>query len=137
MRRDPKAEGLRWLEQAEADRKGGQLLLEGGSYHLACFIAQQVAEKALKAFLYAQGEEIVTGHSVEALCRWAAEYDLEFEALRPEVAPLDGHYLPARYPNSVPDSIPARIYNRAIAVEALRMADRVLELVRRKLREDI
>ncbi len=49
MRRDPKAEGLRWLEQAEADRKGGQLLLEGGSDHLACFIAQQVAEEALKA----------------------------------------------------------------------------------------
>jgi HEPN domain-containing protein len=137
MRRDPKAEGLRWLEQAEADRKGGQLLLEGGSDHLACFIAQQVAEEALKAFLYAQGEEIVTGHSVEALCRWAAEYDPEFEALRPEVAPLDGHYLPARYPISVPDSIPARIYNRAIAVEALQMADRVLELVRRKLREDL
>ena len=61
MRRDPKAEGLRWLEQAEADRKGGQLLLEGGSDHLACFIAQQVAEEALKAFLYAQGEEIVSG----------------------------------------------------------------------------
>jgi HEPN domain-containing protein len=75
--------------------------------------------------------------SVEALCRWAAEYDPEFEALRPEVAPLDGHYLPARYPNSVPDSIPARIYNREIAVEALQMADRVLELVRRKLREDL
>jgi HEPN domain-containing protein len=53
------------------------------------------------------------------------------------VAPLDGHYLPARYPISVPDSIPARIYNRAIAVEALQMADRVLELVRRKLREDL
>jgi len=41
--------------------KGGQLLLEGGSDHLACFIAQQVAEEALKAFLYAQGEEIVSG----------------------------------------------------------------------------
>ena len=49
MRRDPRSEGLRWLEQAEADRKGAQLLFDGGSYHLACFVAQQIAEKALKA----------------------------------------------------------------------------------------
>lgn len=136
MRRDPRAEGLRWLEQAEADREGARLLFEGGSYHLACFIAQQIAEKALKAFLYAQGEELVIGHSVEALCRWAGRYDSEFEALRVEVAPLDGYYLPTRYPNSVPDSIPARIYNRAMAAEALRMADEVLNLARRKLRGD-
>ncbi len=71
---------------------------------------------------------------METLCRWSAEYDPDFETLRPEVAPLDGHYLPARYPSSVPDSIPARIYNRTVAVEALRMADQVLELVSRKLR---
>jgi len=75
MRLDAQAQGLRWLEQAEADRHGAQLLFDGESYHLACFIAQQVAEKALKAYLYAQGEEIVLGHSVEALCRRAAEYD--------------------------------------------------------------
>ena len=40
MRRDARTEGLRWLEQAEADREGAQLLFEGGSYHLACFVAQ-------------------------------------------------------------------------------------------------
>jgi len=51
MRLDAQAQGLRWLEQAEADRHGAQLLFDGESYHLACFIAQQVAEKALKAFL--------------------------------------------------------------------------------------
>lgn len=133
MRRDAKAEGLRWLEQAEADRKGAQLLFDGGSYHLACFIAQQTAEKALKAFLYARGEDVVIGHSVEALCRWAAELDADFRQLREVVAPLDGYYVPTRYPNSLPDSIPARIYNRAAAEEALRLADQVLQLVRKKL----
>ena len=61
MRRDARTEGLRWLEQAEADREGARLLFEGGSYHLACFVAQQVAEKAITAFLYAQGEEFVIG----------------------------------------------------------------------------
>jgi HEPN domain-containing protein len=132
MRRDAREEGGRWLEQAVADRHGAQLLWNGGSYHLACFIAQQVAEKALKAFLYAQGEEFVIGHSVEALCRWAAEFDPDFESLREAVAPLDGHYIPTRYPNGLPDSIPARVYTRPVATEALRLADQTLRLVQEK-----
>ena len=133
MKRDPLAEGLRWLEQAEADRKGAQLLLDGGSYHLACFVGQQIAEKALKAFLYAQGEELVVGHSVEALARWAAEFEDDFEPLRETVGPLDGYYIPTRYPNGLPDSIPARVYNRTTADEVLRLADLALHHVRSKL----
>jgi HEPN domain-containing protein len=135
MKPDAISQGRRWLEQAEADQQGAQLLLDGGSYHLACFVAQQVAEKALKAFLYAQGEEVVIGHSVEALSRWAAEYDADFGILREAVAPLDGYYVPTRYPNSLPDNIPARVYTRRAAEETLRMADRVLALVRQKLEE--
>jgi HEPN domain-containing protein len=77
--------------RAKADPHGAQLLYDGPSYHLACFVAQQVAEKAIVAYLYAQGEEVVIGHSVEALARWAAEYDPEFESLREAVAPLDGY----------------------------------------------
>jgi HEPN domain-containing protein len=134
MKPDPGKEGGRWFEQAQADRKGAQLLFDGGSYHLACFIAQQAAEKALKAFLYAQGEEIVIGHSVEELCRWASEFDGSFEELREKAAPLDGYYIPTRYPNGLPDSIPARVYTKAIAKLALEMCDEVLCVVRVKLR---
>ena len=133
MRLDAAAQGRRWLEQAQADRHGAQLLYQGASYHLACFIAQQVAGKALKSFLYAQGEEVVIGHSVEVLCRWAAEYDAAFEALRERVAPLDAYYIPTRYPNSLPDSIPARVYNRTSAEETIAMADAVLDVVQSKL----
>lgn len=133
MKRDAYTEGLRWLEQAEEDRRGAQVLLDGRVYHLACFVAQQIAEKALKAFLYAQGEEFVVGHSVEALCRWAAEFDTDFEQLRQQIAPLDGYYIPTRYPNGLPDSIPARVYTRTAAEEALRLADLALRLVRTKL----
>jgi HEPN domain-containing protein len=133
MKPDAKEEGLRWLEQAEADRKGAQILLEGGSYHLACFVGQQVAEKAIKAFLYAQGEEFVVGHSVEALCRWASEFDKDFKELREDIAPLDGYYIPTRYPNSIPNSIPARVYTLPVAEEVLRMTDKALDLVRRKI----
>jgi HEPN domain-containing protein len=133
MRHDPASQGLRWLEQARADRHGAQILLDGECHHLVCFIAQQVAEKALKAFLYAQGEEVVVGHSVDTLAAWALEYDASFAALREAAAPLDGYYIPTRYPNGLPDSIPARIYNRQSAEETLRMADLVLDAVAARL----
>ncbi|MEW6718155.1 MAG: HEPN domain-containing protein [Chloroflexota bacterium] len=136
MKPDHLAQGLRWLEQAEADRQGAKLLLDGESYHLACFVAQQVAEKALKAFLYARGEEVVIGHSVEALARWAAEHDPDFEELRTSIAPLDSYYIPTRYPNGLPDNIPARVYTRHSAEETLCMADLVLNLVRKKLEKE-
>ena len=50
MKADAHSQGLRWLEQVEADRTGAQLLFDGESYHLACFVSQQIAEKALKKY---------------------------------------------------------------------------------------
>lgn len=134
MKRSSKDEGLRWLEQSEADLLGAQVLFENNVYHLVCFIAQQVAEKAIKAFLYTRGEKIVTGHSVTALATWAEQFDAAFAALRDEVAILDGYYIPTRYPNGIPDSIPAKVFTRKPAEEALRMAEKTIEFVRPRIR---
>jgi len=74
MRRSPLEEGQRWLAQADEDLKWVKDLANRGGYYLACFLAQQTAEKAMKAFLYAQGEEVVLGHSVERLCGAASRW---------------------------------------------------------------
>ena len=68
MSRSPRETGRRWLEQATEDLRWADHLAVQGGYHIACFLAQQLGEKALKAFLYAAGEEIVLGHSVGRLC---------------------------------------------------------------------
>jgi len=130
MRRQPLEEGLRWLEQAAEDLKWAQHLARQGAHHLACFLAQQVTEKALKAFLYAQGEEIVLGHSVERLCAEAARYRAEFAERAKEWSILDGYYVPTRYPNSLPAGIPARVYTRRAAEEAVSMAEQAVAYVR-------
>ena len=72
MRGSPAEEGRRWLEQAQEDLRWAEDLAQRGGYHIACFLAQQVGAKAFKAFLYAMGEELVLGHSVERLCGEAA-----------------------------------------------------------------
>jgi HEPN domain-containing protein len=129
MRDSPKAEGQRWLEQAQVDLKWARHLDIEGAYYLVCFLAQQIAEKSLKAFLYAQGEEIVIGHSVRQLCRRAADYRAEFRQHLDEWAILDSYYIPTRYPNGLPDDIPARVYNREVASTALALADAVVARV--------
>lgn len=125
MRKDPRSEGWRWLEQAQVDLHWARHLNDQGAYYLVCFLAQQAAEKALKAFLYARGEELVLGHSVRQLCQRAAEHDARFQPSLDDWGVLDSYYIPTRYPNGLPDDIPARVYNRQAAEGALALAQAV------------
>ena len=132
MRKKPVEEGKRWLDQAEEDLKWAADLAERGGYHISCFLAQQVGEKALKAFLYASGEEIVIGHSVERLCASAAAFDREFMVKVKHWSILDSYYVATRYPNGLPDGIPARVYTARAACDAVTMADEVVGFIRQK-----
>lgn len=105
MRPTPIAEGRRWLDQARHDLAWADDLADRGGNHIACFLAQQVAEKALKAYLYATGEEVVLGHSVQRLGTEAAEHEQRFKDKVTRWSVLDGYYIPTRYPNGLPDSI--------------------------------
>jgi HEPN domain-containing protein len=134
MRREPIEEGERWLEQAVEDLKWAKDLAERGGFHIACFLSQLFGEKALKAFLYAQGEEIVIGHSIERLSHFASRFDAEFLEKVKRWAILDSYYVPTRYPNSLPDSIPARVYTKDAAGEGVRLAEEIVESVREKMR---
>jgi len=78
IRRTPLEEGTRWLAQAQEDLKWAKDLADRGGYHIACFLSQQVGEKALKAFIYSQGQEIVLGYSVERLSSDASKWKADF-----------------------------------------------------------
>ena len=129
MRNSARDEGQRWLDQAREDLKWAAHLAEQGGYHIACFLAQQVAEKALKAFLYAQGEELVIGHSVARLCAAAAGVVPSFAEHCRSWAVLDGFYIPTRYPNGLPGGIPAEAYPQQTARDAVALAGEVVDFV--------
>jgi HEPN domain-containing protein len=129
MRKDPKIEGARWLQQAQIDLHWCRHLRDQGAWYLACFLAQQVAEKALKAFLYAQGEELVIGHSVRQLCAHAGVYDPNFQQTLSRWGVLDSYYIPTRYPNGLPGDIPANVYNQEVADSAVQLAVEVVSAV--------
>ena len=46
-----RAESERWILQAEADLESARVLVAGERFCMACFSAQQAAEKSLKAYL--------------------------------------------------------------------------------------
>lgn len=122
-------EADRWLTQAQHDRRAAEINRREGFAEIACFLAQQAAEKALKAYLYAQGERAVVGHATHLLVRQCADYDRAFDALRDACRNLDQYYIPTRYPNGLPGGIPHDVYSDDQAQEALRLAGQVLDLV--------
>jgi HEPN domain-containing protein len=126
-------EAARWLEQAQDDLRWATHLRDAGAHNIACFLAQQVAEKALKALLYQQSEELVVGHSVQDLCERAAAASPDIAERCSHWGTLDGFYIPTRYPDALPGSIPAKVYDQATALRAVSLATEVVETVRGKL----
>jgi HEPN domain-containing protein len=131
MRNRPLEEGQRWLRQAQEDLRWSRHLAEQGAYHLACFLSQQVGEKAVRAFLYAQGEDLIVSHSVERLCAAATFYEPEFRSRGRAWTILDTYYIATRYPDALPDGIPADVYTQHAAETAVDLAAEVVDLVAR------
>ena len=127
-------EARRWLGQALHDRDAARLNREHGFHEHACFVAQQSAEKALKAFLYARGQGPVLGHSTLDLSREAAALEPSFGALADGCRRLDQLYIATRYPNGLPAGIPHEFYDRTLADQALGDLEAVLACVQRFVR---
>jgi HEPN domain-containing protein len=124
-------EAQRWLKQALHDRDAARLNRDHDFHEHACFLAQQSAEKALKAFLYQRGQGPVLGHSTLALTHESAALEPEFAALDDACRRLDQLYIPTRYPNGLPDNVPHDFYSRTLADQALADLDAVIACVQR------
>ncbi len=134
MKRDHRYESQRWLRQALQDKEDAIFVKEGRRYHLACFLAQQAAEKAFKAFLYAQGAEHVWGHSVIELCNDASHFDADVQRLKQAAAWLDKYYIPTRYPNGLPGGIPSEAFQEEDAVMAIEKTSEIISYIEEHIR---
>ena len=129
MKKDSSYEAMRWLKQAKEDLFTVEILIKENRFYMACFLSQQVAEKCLKAFLYSEGEEFVFGHSISKLCIDCSKYNKDFKHLRSEIKNLDQFYIEARYPNGLPDDIPAEFFDKNDAEIAYNKAKKTVEKV--------
>ena len=117
-----------WLAQAENDLEWGRASVDRGFYSQACFIAQQAAEKSLKAMAFKGGAEIVKSHSVKQI---ALSLGLNGE-IEKAAAVLDQYYITARYPDGLPEGAPFQAFTLEQATLALELAQMIVIRVRKK-----
>ncbi|MBC8447231.1 MAG: HEPN domain-containing protein [Chloroflexi bacterium] len=127
-------EAERWLTQALRDLEAAQKLLHQKEYNWVCFIAQQAAEKAVKAVHLARGESVERIHSIFALIKGDQRAGVsaisQLSTLVEQARSLDKTYIPTRYPNGVPFGIPADFYSRENGEECIACAKEIIEAVR-------
>jgi len=132
--KDSAREAERWLRQADNDLEFARLALREGFFHQVCFIAQQAAEKAVKAVAYAAGERVVLGHSIVELLE---RLDLDvrpIDELREAAGRLDQYYVATRYPNGLPGGVPFEAFGARQAEDAARDAERFVALAASRVR---
>ena len=122
-----------WLEKAKDDLLYAQGNLKMEFYSQVCFLTQQSAEKALKAFLISQGvsSKNIRIHVLPRLVELCRQYEKSFEALRDKAQILNRYYIPTRYP---PDAGPLGEFSEKEAKEALAFTQEILEFVEDKLK---
>lgn len=123
----------RWLLQGLQDLDDARFNHWGKRYNIACFLAQQSAEKVLKAYLLTQEVDHVWGHSVGDLCKDAMTFSSDFESIEQKANSLDKYYIPTRYPDALPGSIPSKVFDEDDASKAISLAEGIVEFVKVKL----
>lgn len=122
-----------WLERAEDDLKAVDSLLDDGLYALACFHAQQCAEKVSKAFLLKIEETIPKIHSLPELIMRCAKHNKKFDTLRETAEQLDKFYRPTRYPDAMAGMLPEGWPSKEDAKHAKDAAQKLLDFVDQQL----
>ncbi|KPV64031.1 MAG: HEPN domain protein [Candidatus Bathyarchaeota archaeon BA2] len=126
-------EAERWMMQSLRDLKAAKDSLSNGNYEWACFQAQQSAEKALKALVYANGRSIWGHMIVELLGSLKDLYSVN--ELLDRARLLDRHYIPSRYPNVYESGYPGMFYDRKTAEEAIATCEGFMKWVKVELKK--
>ncbi len=108
-----------WIFFADSDREAAKETCARGLYHVACFHAQQAAEKLLKACLSRREEAIRKTHSLQELYNDVLN---DFPALQEHydnLIALDQYYIPTCYPDALPGSLPEGLPTKEHAEKAI------------------
>jgi len=114
-----------WIAKSKSDLETAQLLIVGENRHLdtGAYHCQQAAEKALKAFLAANGVIPPKTHDLLALLDLSVPFDEDLATLRDATAMLNPLGIQFRYPGDLFEPAFSE------AVRALHLANEVFTFV--------
>lgn len=119
----------RWLAFSDEDLRMAELALEEGLWNQVCFHAHQSAEKSLKSLIAGRDENTPRTHSLTDLMFLLG--GMIREELEDDLRSLEGFYIPTRYPDAIPGSLPEGAPGEEVAHEAFASACKVSGVVRR------
>lgn len=132
-------EAKRWLSQAEGDFEAlmilyKQVMSQPDICCNVCFMAHEVAEKALKAGRYATSGMSSDSLKHHQLINHARAIMFEkpeiTQGLEQLVHPLESYYLDTRFPNKHQGNIvPKNVYNAQQATDAQERASKILHII--------
>jgi HEPN domain-containing protein len=113
-------EATRWRACAHSDLNAARALLRDPEYFLrqVCFLAQQAAEKAIKAIFVLLDIEFPFTHDLDRLRDLLPE-DWRVKTEYPDLAELTIWTVEARYPGDMPDVVEADARHALQIVEAV------------------
>ncbi|MBF0314270.1 MAG: HEPN domain-containing protein [Oligoflexia bacterium] len=121
-----------WWAQAENDLLWAKDSLSHGHFAQTCFIAQQVAEKALKSLALHQGYEKVKSHAISTITK-ELKINGELEIMGKK---LDLYYISSRSPDAFTEGAPFEFFTEDQAREAISFADKFLEKIRALFKQE-
>lgn len=121
-----------WFRQAERDLDHANVAREAEHHEWCCFIAQQAAEKAVKALHLRRGQEAWGRVVAKLLAELPADVALP-EDLPDKARILDAFYVAPRYPNGHPEGAPFEHYGKLHSDEAISHAGEIIEFVRTQM----
>ena len=124
----------RWLDFAHQDLRMAELAMTEALYSQVCFHAQQCAEKAIKGLLAHQGQTPPRTHRLGDLLGLLDPNP--FAEQRLEVQLLDRFYIPTRYPDALPGSLPEGLPNAQDAKEALTTAKQIIDQIEQLIQKE-
>ncbi len=115
-----------WYHFAQEDLRMAELALEEGLFNQTCFHSQQCAEKIIKGLLLSQGKTPPRTHSLGDLLPLLQPNPFKTNLA---IQLLDRFYIPTRYPDALPGSLPEGLPNYEDAMEAIAVAQRMIQTV--------
>ncbi|MBI5299292.1 MAG: HEPN domain-containing protein [Deltaproteobacteria bacterium] len=108
-----------WFELSREDWRTAEWTLQEKIFNQTCFHSQQGVEKILKGVLFEKGRDIPKTHHLSELLTLCEKHFPALGNFREECLLLDRYYIPTRYPDALPGSLPEGLPSMEDAKKAL------------------
>lgn len=123
-----------WFVLIKEDLKTADVSLREKIFSSSCFHSQQVAEKSLKLLMAYQGKEILKSHDLLFLFERTVKLYPMLAKFRKGLQFLNQFYVPTRYPEVLPGSLPEGLPGKEDATKALKIAHLLVSFIEKVIK---